>query len=103
MDGTAAARAAERRAAARAHASPSGIGVAVVDRGGAVAGMPVAWRCRASDGRLFAWVGVLADDAALVAADVEEWVEALAEGLPPHDRLLALEARSPLPLAPGGA
>lgn len=103
MDGIAAARAAERRAAARAHASPSGIGVAVVERASAVAGDPVAWRCRASDGRLFAWVGVLADDVALDAGDVEQRVEALAGGLPSHDRLLALEARSPLPLGPAGA
>ncbi len=103
MDGIAAARAAERRAAARAHASASGIGVAVVDHAGATSGLPAAWRCRASDGRLFAWVGVLVDDDALGAADVEAAVEAFAARLPEHDRLLALEARSPLPLGPAGA
>ncbi len=91
------ARNAERRAAARARTSESGIGAAVVERSAPVAGSPGPWRCRLSDGRLFAWVGILVGDDDIAAAEVEDAIEAYALALPPGDRLLALEARSPLP------
>jgi hypothetical protein len=82
----------ERLAATRARVSPSGVGVAVARH---PPGGPLS--CRASDGRLFAWVEVRPpagdhpEDEA-VAAALERHAAAL-----PGDRLLALEAAGPLP------
>lgn len=80
----------ERRAAARATRSPSGIGAAIVERrtGGWV-------RCRISDGRQFGWVEIedptVAAESRLVA-DLERF----ALTLPGDDRLDRLEKSAPL-------
>ncbi len=93
-------RSVERRAVARAAVSPSGIGVAVADRMPAQeSGLP-RWRCRLSDGRLFAWLELELAEAALTPSQLEQGVERWATGLPAEDRLLALESLSPVRFPP---
>lgn len=92
----------ERRAAARAGVSPSGIGVAVADRMPTQeSGLP-RWRCRLSDGRLFAWLELELEpaQAALTPSQLEQGVERWAVALPAEDRLLALESLSPVRFPP---
>ena len=90
----------ERRAVARAAVSPSGIGVAIADRMPAQrSGLP-RFRCRLSDGRLFAWLELELAEASLTPAQLEQGVERWAADLPREDRLLALEGLSPLRYPP---
>ena len=80
----------ERRAAARASRSPSGIGAAIAERrtGGSV-------RCRISDGQVFGWVEV--DDPTVAAeARLLDDLERFAASLPGEDRLARLEKSAPL-------
>lgn len=80
----------ERRAAARATRSPSGIGAAIVDR------RPGGWvRCRISDGRVFGWVEVEDPTVAAEARLVTD-LERFALSLPDEDRLDRLEKSAPL-------
>jgi hypothetical protein len=83
-------RSVERRAAARATRSPSGIGAAIVERrtGGWV-------RCRISDGRLFGWVEVEDPTVAAEARLVDD-LERFALSLPGEGRLDRLEKSAPL-------
>ncbi|HWT95324.1 MAG TPA: hypothetical protein VN238_20175 [Solirubrobacteraceae bacterium] len=80
----------ERRAAARATRSPSGIGAAIVERrtGGWV-------RCRISDGRMFGWVEVEDPTVAAETRLVTD-LERFALSLPDEDRLGRLEKSAPL-------
>lgn len=85
----------ERRASARAAASPSGVGAAIALE------LPDdnalrRFRVRLSDGRLFGWLDVVADAGGLTGAEIEQEVERSAVDLPQEGRLLALEERSPL-------
>jgi hypothetical protein len=90
----------ERRAVARAAVSPSGIGVAVADRMPAQASGLPRWRCRLSDGRLFAWLELEIAGPALTPSQLEQGVERWADALPAEDRLLALESLSPVLFPP---
>ncbi len=91
----------ERRAVARAAVSPSGIGVAVADRMPTQqSGLP-RWRCRLSDGRLFAWLELELAEPALTPSQLEQGVERWAADLPAEDRLLVLESLSPVRFPPG--
>ena len=90
----------ERRAVARAAVSLSGIGVAVADSMPAQeSGLP-RWRCRLSDGRLFAWLELELAEPALTPSQLELGVERWAAALPAQDRLLAMESLSPVRFPP---
>ena len=58
------------------------------------------WRCRLSDGRLFAWLEVELARIAVTPSQLEQGVERCAAELPAEDRLLALESLSPLRFPP---
>lgn len=95
-------RTVEQRARARSSMSASGIGAAIAGRLPDAEGGLQRYRIRLSDGRIFGWVDVVLNDGALEPASVEHAVEDAALDVEGADRLLLVEAHSPIYLGAGG-